>query len=92
MQLYLHNTLLYLHNTLFKYTTFACVTLPECCADLYMGIQHSCPNLLLMRKVHAKHLKPCPLYPPTPPGSAPGMTLLACTQLMGVTINYLAVT
>ena len=28
-------------------TTFACVTLPECCVDFCMGVQHSYPNLLL---------------------------------------------
>ena len=43
-----------LHNTLFNYTplvrlitTFACITLPEFCADFCMGVQHSYPNLLL---------------------------------------------
>ena len=28
-------------------TTIACVTLPECSADFCMGVQHSCPYLLL---------------------------------------------
>ena len=39
------------HNSLHKMgliTTFACVTLPECCAEFCVGVQHSSPNLLLI--------------------------------------------
>ena len=42
MQLYLHNILS--HAGLI--TIFACIQ--ECYADFCMGVQHSCPNLLLV--------------------------------------------
>ena len=45
-----------LHNTLFNYTTcgtgyyFAYITLPECYTDICMGVQHSCPNLIVANR------------------------------------------
>ena len=48
---------LYLHKTYLNYTTwgtdyyFACVTLPERYSGVCMGVQHSCPDLLLMEGI-----------------------------------------
>ena len=48
MQLYLHNTLLAIpHAGLI--TIIACITLPEYHTDVCMRVQHSCPNLLLVK-------------------------------------------
>ena len=49
MQLYLHNITPCQTTSLVRLiTTFACITLPECSAGFCMGVQHSCPNLLLI--------------------------------------------
>ena len=48
MQLCLHNTYLaILHEGLI--TIFTCITLPEHCTDVCMGVQHSCPDLIVIQ-------------------------------------------
>ena len=39
-------------------TIFACVTLPERYSGVCMGVQHSCPDLLLTSPITANHTGP----------------------------------